>query len=111
MQAPIQPSRGASGSSNGSKKRDSLMPFAAGGLFRRQSKIMPDTMEGSSSRERSDSDGGLAQPTIQESEAPAGVDEEGYSLPPAGYDRDIGSTPAGNSNLMDEDEDEAGDMP
>lgn len=118
MQAPMQPTRGASGSSNGpsgSKKRESLMPFASGGLFRRQSKITPTSNSESPSQERRESDGGLDQPpTIQEGVAQtegAAVDEEGYTLPPAGYDRDIGAAPAGSSNLMDDDEDEAGDMP
>ncbi|ORY85956.1 Muniscin C-terminal mu homology domain-domain-containing protein [Leucosporidium creatinivorum] len=116
IQAPIQPTRGASGSSNGgSKKRESLMPFASGGLFRRQSKITPMPNSESPSQERRESEGGLDQPpTIQEGVAQTGgaaVDEEGYSLPPAGYDRDIGATAAGPNNLMDDDEDEASDMP
>jgi len=120
MQAPIQPTRGASGSSNGgsgSKKRESLMPFASGGLFRRQSKMTPALNSESPSQERRESEGGLDQPpTIQEGVATSGaaaVDEEGYSLPPAGYDRDITAGPTGSSNLMDDDDDndEAGDMP
>lgn len=118
MQAPMQPTRGVSGSSNGgsgSKKRESLMPFASGGLFRRQSKITPMPNSESPSQERRESEGGLDQPpTIQEGVAQTGgaaVDEEGYTLPPAGYDRDIGAGPVGSSNLMDDEEDEAGDMP
>lgn len=118
MQAPMQPTRGTSGSSNGgsgSKKRESLMPFASGGLFRRQSKITPMPNSESPSQERRESEGGLDQPAaIQDGAAQPGgaaVDEEGYTLPPAGYDRDIGAAPAGSTNLMDDDEDEAGDMP
>ncbi|BGP43238.1 hypothetical protein JCM10449v2_007266 [Rhodotorula kratochvilovae] len=103
LSPPLQPDGGAK------EKRKSLMPGGAGSLFRR----------GSRATVLSDHDAAPppapAAPAAQFaqglSEEPAArVDEEGYSLPPEGYDRAIGESSAARQpsrNLMDEeDEDE-----
>ncbi|KAM0786147.1 hypothetical protein ACM66B_006955 [Microbotryomycetes sp. NB124-2] len=119
MQAPMQPTRprGASASSGG-RKRDSLMPFGGGGggggLFRRASKLTPSQASTSPAHERPEYDGGLAGQNLDQ-QAPStaarnNVDSEGYSVPPAGYDRqpwDAANNGARNSNLMDDDDDES----
>lgn len=107
---PIMPAsrdRGAS-TSSGSKKRESLMPFGGGSLFRRSSKM------GSPQLERRESDLEFGQPATTSTSVPQSsvqpsvpsVDEDGYSVPPAGYDRQIGETERSNANLMDEDDEE-----
>lgn len=123
----------------GAKKRDSMMPFGSGSIFRRQSKMSP-------SKEKSQQDGGLSvstndksrgrsysdvqsiedrddmreEPTTPRIESRSNglgaststvlsagsVDSEGFSVPPAGYDKQPWETSRGNANLMDDDEDE-----
>ncbi|KAK4048401.1 hypothetical protein OIV83_004747 [Microbotryomycetes sp. JL201] len=118
MQAPLQPNRprGASASSgNNRSKRDSLMPFggggSGGGLFRRASKLAPSQASTSPAQERQEYDGGLAGHNVQQSGSQHAVDAEGYSVPPAGYDRqpwDNANGAGASSNLMDDDDDDAG---
>lgn len=91
-----------------SKKRESLMPFSSGGLFRRGTKLGAGP---SPSFERRESE--VMQPAPARYEQPrakeptVNVDEEGYSVPPAGYDKQPWESNGGGANLMDDDEEGA----
>ncbi|KAK4703007.1 hypothetical protein P7C70_g3213, partial [Phenoliferia sp. Uapishka_3] len=106
LQATLQPNRDVSG-----KKRESLMPFSAGGsLFRRPSNNRISTLDIPAATPRSDlletsppGFGELASlepPSLAESR----VDAEGYSLPPAGYDKQPWEPSALDTNLVDEEQ-------
>lgn len=103
MPPPIQPDKTL-------KKRDSLMPFSSGGpggLFRRASK-----MTTGSSPAVSPAAADRAEPRLAESPVAQGVDEEGFSVPPAGYDKqpwEQAQHASASANLMDDDDDEAAD--
>jgi len=109
-QAPLQPTpvgekRKSSFPSLGG--RGSSSSGGGGGLFRRQSRMnsIPDNDDVNTS---SSTGYGTGAPFVAEPnsiQGGAGVDSEGYSLPPKGYDRAIGET-TGSRNLMDGDDDE-----
>lgn len=104
--ATLSPDRSGSG---GGKKRESLMPFGgSGGLFRRPSKIAPmhePAPAQNHMEELREVDQGAA-PALTPPAAAATLDDEGYSVPPAGYDKQPWETNGGGTNLMDNDEDE-----
>ncbi|GAA5903937.1 hypothetical protein JCM5296_002461 [Sporobolomyces johnsonii] len=100
------------------KKRDSLFPSGLGGggngggsLFRRQSKMnaLSDFDQSQGSPAMQQQQGGFtAEPAQMTS-----VDSEGFTVPPAGYDRAIGESIAGGGagagagrSLMDDDEED-----
>lgn len=76
--------------------------------------MTPSQTSGSPQFERRESDLGYQQQEQYGSEsasaqpafATSAVDEEGYSVPPAGYDRQIGETERANANLMDDDDED-----
>ncbi|GAA6036244.1 hypothetical protein JCM8097_006855 [Rhodosporidiobolus ruineniae] len=118
---PLQPTRTGSGSASaagGNDKRKSLMPGGAGSLFRRQSKMvnLSDDVPPSSPPPTTAAAGGNPQFAGSFSAEPLGaegsprVDSEGFSVPPEGYDRQIGaSAGAGSGNLMDDDDEPLGE--
>ncbi|GAA5929659.1 hypothetical protein JCM1841_004261 [Sporobolomyces salmonicolor] len=100
------------------KKRESLFPSGlggggngGGGLFRRQSKMnaLSDFDQSQGSPAMQQQQGGFtAEPAQMTS-----VDSEGFTVPPAGYDRAIGESVAGGGaavgagrSLMDDDEED-----
>jgi len=103
MPPPIQPDKTP-------KKRDSLMPFSnggPGGLFRRASKMTSGAspMASPAAAERT-------EPRLSDSPVAENVDEEGFSVPPAGYDRqpwEQAANASGRANLMDGSDDEGAD--
>ncbi|GAA6051440.1 hypothetical protein JCM3770_000521 [Rhodotorula araucariae] len=103
LSPPLQPEPSAR------DKRKSLMPTGPGGLFRRASRatVLSD----------GESAAPAAPPPASQfaqslSEEPMGrVDDEGYSLPPQGYDRAIGESAGvgattASRNLMDEEDED-----
>ncbi|BGP27441.1 fps/Fes/Fer/CIP4-like and SAFF domain-containing protein [Rhodotorula toruloides] len=103
MPAPLEPHRTGSGQQD---KRKSLMP--GGSLFRRPSRAGTqlsdfDERAGSSSAPHFAS-AMSAEPV--ESPGTARVDEEGYSMPPEGYDRAIGEPRSGTGRSLLDDDDE-----
>ncbi|SCV73105.1 BQ2448_7030 [Microbotryum intermedium] len=99
MQAPIMPT-------TSTKNRDSLMPGGAGGLFRRAS----SAGMASGGQNGGQIASGSAIPEAREKTAAsnngATIDEEGYSVPPAGYDKQPWERTAQGSNLMDDDDED-----
>ncbi|KDE02740.1 hypothetical protein MVLG_06724 [Microbotryum lychnidis-dioicae p1A1 Lamole] len=98
MQAPIMPTAST-------QNRDSLMPGGTGGLFRRASsaRMGSGSKDGGQGASGSGRDEPLQEPTSSNG---ATVDEEGYSVPPAGYDKQPWERTAQGSNLMDDDDDD-----
>ncbi|SCZ99837.1 BZ3501_MvSof-1269-A2-R1_Chr12-2g03521 [Microbotryum saponariae] len=98
MQAPIMPT-------TSTQNRDSLMPGGTGGLFRRASSagMGSGSKNGGQAASGSGRDEPLQEPTSSNG---ATVDEEGYSVPPAGYDKQPWERTAQGSNLMDDDDDD-----
>lgn len=110
--APLQPEP------TGTTRRKSLMPGS--GLFRRASKAnegggpaSPGVVAAGGAQDGQAASFGegafTAEPEQQQHEA-ARVDEEGYSLPPQGYDRGIQETaraaPNGSTSLLDDDDED-----
>ncbi|GAA6007543.1 hypothetical protein JCM11491_004201 [Sporobolomyces phaffii] len=120
FQAPLQPVPASDNS-----KRNSMFPSLSsnssnnaggggGGMFRRQSRMnsIPDDYVQPSApsvkNERRQGQGyGDGVPFVAEpsSIGAGGVDSDGFSVPPKGYDRAIGET-TGSRNLMDDDDDD-----
>ncbi|GAA5877954.1 hypothetical protein JCM16303_002791 [Sporobolomyces ruberrimus] len=103
----------------GSRDRQSSFT-GGGGLFRRGSRMssIPDTDPRSNYNNETITNGqghGNGVPFVSEPEDETrrgGVDQEGFSVPPKGYDRAIGeSTLTKTRNLMDDDEDEEDQRP
>lgn len=108
MPPPLEPQRTGSGTSAGQQeKRKSLMPGAS--LFRRPSRAGTQL---SDFDERATSPGSRPQYATAMSAEPtqtpgtARVDEEGYSMPPEGYDRAIGAPRSGTDRSLLDDDDE-----
>ncbi|GAA5964170.1 hypothetical protein JCM3765_005365 [Sporobolomyces pararoseus] len=121
FQAPLQPTS----PSDSNNKRNSLFPSlggrtrsdssggGGGGLFRRGSRMnsIPDEYNETPTTNNNNSGYGSGAPfvaepnSMNEGATGGGVDSEGFSVPPKGYDRAIGEG-VSNRNLMDDDDDD-----
>ncbi|BGP11174.1 hypothetical protein JCM10049v2_007073 [Rhodotorula toruloides] len=104
MPPPLEPQRTGSGQQQ--EKRKSLMP--GGSLFRRPSRAGTQLSDFDERAGASSSPQYASAMSAEPVETPgtARVDEEGYSMPPEGYDRAIGEPRSGTGRSLLDDDDE-----